>query len=448
MSLKPRQTLGKYRILRRLASGGFASVYAAHDTVEGINVALKIPHDHVVSRGSLRDFQREVRLSARLDHPNILPIKTAGEIDGKFVIVTPLGEETLQQRYHRRLTSETILEIIEQMLDGLAHAHDHRIAHCDVKPENIILFKDGRVRLADFGIARIAMKTLRASGSGTVGFMAPEQAMGQPSQKSDVFSAGLVIARMAGGKLPEWPFQWPFPTHGKMLKRFSQEFLTFLKRAVHVDASKRYPNARAMLLAFRRVKPHALARRPSTAQPGTGRRTGRRIATPRAATAKTHWKSVRIRQFMREYGRELETRLTCQRCKNPVSEAMLSCPWCGAGRKTLKDATAFPARCPRCARGIKLDWRYCPWCYGAAVGPLGSRTFQDKRYVKGCGNRACSRKELLPFMRYCPWCRTRVTKRWKVKGSSRKCSRGHSPMLPDYWTYCPWCPPKPMRGGS
>ncbi|HMS17395.1 MAG TPA: serine/threonine-protein kinase, partial [Planctomycetota bacterium] len=225
MPLKPRQTLGKYKILRRLASGGFANVYSAHDTVEGIDVALKVPHDHIVARGSLKDFKREVRLSAQLDHPNILPIKTAGDIDGHFIIVTPLGLETLRDRYHRRLTSATILSITEQLLEALAHAHDHRIAHCDVKPENIILFGEGRVRLADFGIARIAMRTLHASGSGTVGFMAPEQAMGKPSLKSDVFSAGLVIARMAGGHLPEWPFEWPFPEHDRMLRRFSPAFL-------------------------------------------------------------------------------------------------------------------------------------------------------------------------------------------------------------------------------
>jgi serine/threonine-protein kinase len=442
MALKPRQNFGKYRVLRRLASGGFATVYAAHDTVEGIDVALKVPHEHIVARGSLKDFKREVRLSAQLDHPNILPIKTAGEIEGQFVIVTPLGKETLRDRYHRRLTSVMILSIVEQMLEALAHAHDHRIAHCDVKPENIILFADGRVRLADFGIARIALRTLRASGSGTVGYMAPEQAMGQPSVKSDVFSAGLVIARLAGGVLPEWPFKWPFTEHHRMLRRFSPEFLGFLRRAVHIHGSRRYPNARLMLEAFHRVLPRALAHSHPTSSPSTRSITKTKSAPKKARSTKTDWKSVRIRQFKREYGKALGAKLTCQRCKNPVSEPMITCPWCGASRKILRPPTESPARCVRCHRGLKGDWRFCPWCFGAAVGPSTKRQLRDKRYIQACNNPACTRKELLPFMRYCPWCRTRVTRLWKIPGSTKKCKKGHSPMLPDYWAHCPWCPAK------
>src|SRR5690606_6396218 len=84
--LKARQKLGKYRIVRRIARGGFAEVYEARDTVEGIRVALKIPHAEHVTPEALETFKKEVRLVARLDHPGILPIKTAGPVDGRFVI--------------------------------------------------------------------------------------------------------------------------------------------------------------------------------------------------------------------------------------------------------------------------------------------------------------------------------------------------------------------------
>ena len=95
------------------------------------------------------------------------------------------------------------VKLADQMLEAVAWAHAHRIIHCDVKPDNFILFTDNRIRLADFGIAKVAMKTIRASGSGTVGYVAPEQAVGKPSFRSDVFSLGLILYRMLSGKLPE-----------------------------------------------------------------------------------------------------------------------------------------------------------------------------------------------------------------------------------------------------
>ena len=106
------------------------------------------------------DFRREVRHTARLDHPNIVPIKTAGDVDGHFVIVQPLAQETLATRLTRRVALRTALTWSEQLLDALAHAHRRRLIHCDVKPENVLLFSEGKVRLADFGISKVAQRTL------------------------------------------------------------------------------------------------------------------------------------------------------------------------------------------------------------------------------------------------------------------------------------------------
>ena len=105
--LKTGQKLGKYRILKRLGVGGFAEVYKAVDTVEGIKVALKIPF--LGTPESVDDFKQEIRIAATLEHPHILPIKNADVIDGRFIIATPLGDETLGDRLRRRLSIHTAL---------------------------------------------------------------------------------------------------------------------------------------------------------------------------------------------------------------------------------------------------------------------------------------------------------------------------------------------------
>lgn len=250
------QRLGKYRLKRRVARGGFGDVFAAYDTIEGIAVAIKVPLG-VVTTDNIEDFRREVRITAKLDHPNILPIKNADFIDDVFAIVQPLGERSLDDRLSKRMNLATKLDYIDQMLAGLSHAHEHGIIHCDIKPDNMILFAEGRLRLADFGIAKFARKTINGSASGSVGYMAPEQAMGRPSARSDVFSAGLVIHQLLTGKLPSWPFPWP-PEGWDKLKRLHPELREFVRRALEVDARKRYPDAVVMYRAFKRIKPKAL----------------------------------------------------------------------------------------------------------------------------------------------------------------------------------------------
>ncbi len=188
--LRARQRLGKYRIERRLAQGGFAYVYAAMDTIEGVRVALKMPHQNIVTPGMLECFQREARLVARLDHPNILPLKDASFIDGRFVIASRLGERSLNDRLRKRMSFETALELSQQMVAAVAYAHKQKIIHCDLKPENMILLPDGRLQLADFGIAKVAQRTVNGSGSGTVGYMAPRTSHGAAEHEERCVFAG------------------------------------------------------------------------------------------------------------------------------------------------------------------------------------------------------------------------------------------------------------------
>ncbi|PRQ02203.1 Serine/threonine-protein kinase PrkC [Enhygromyxa salina] len=259
------QRLGKYRLKRRLARGGFGDVYEAYDSIEGISVALKVPLGGLVKAEDIDDFRREVRITAKLDHGNILPIKNADFIDGVFTIVQPLGICSLDDRLSKRIKFTTKIDYIGQMLAGLSHAHEQGIIHCDIKPDNIILFADGRLRLADFGIAKFARKTIQASASGSVGYMSPEQAMGRPSARSDVFSAGLVIHQLLTGKLPGWPFNWPAEGWDR-LKRQHPDLREFVRHAIEVDARKRFRDGAAMYRSFKRLErktlKHAAERRP------------------------------------------------------------------------------------------------------------------------------------------------------------------------------------------
>jgi eukaryotic-like serine/threonine-protein kinase len=255
--LRPRQKLGKYRIERRLAVGGFASVYQAMDTIEGIRVALKIPRSQHVTDEVLNDFRHEARLTAKLDHPNILPLKDASFIEDHFVIVFQLGERTLADRLRSRLSFEVAIDYAQQMLDAVSYAHRMNIIHCDIKPENFIVFPNNRLRLADFGIAKVAQRTIKGSGSGSVGYMAPEQAMGRPSLKSDVFSLGLIFCRMLSGQWPEWPFAWPPPGYERLKRNAHPDLIDFLHRATEPNPRRRYRDAEQMLNAFRRVRPRA-----------------------------------------------------------------------------------------------------------------------------------------------------------------------------------------------
>ncbi len=427
--LRARQRLGKYRIEKSLGEGGFAKVYQALDTIEGIRVALKVPGQQFVSAAVLEDFRKEARLAARLEHPHILSIKNAEFIDGRFVIAYPLGEKTLADRLICRLSQAVAIQFAEQMIDAVACAHQNRIIHCDVKPDNFILFSDNVLRLTDFGIAKIAYQTLKASGSGTVGYVAPEQAMGKPSFRSDVFSLGLIVYRMLSGKLPEWPYEWPtLPGYDRLRARVHPDLIEFLRRAISVDPRKRFRDAEQMLQSFRRIKSRVVGH-------------AKRRQTPGNSTVRD-WRTVRRRQFLREYGSVLDTRYRCEQCAGPVSEQMTCCPWCGHDRETHHDDTQFPCHCPRCNRGMKSDWRFCPSCYGSGFEPQSPRQFSDARYEAKCSNAKCKRKDLMPFMRYCPWCNRKVRRKWKIPGSQERCRGCGWGVLGAYWSFCPWCAKK------
>jgi serine/threonine-protein kinase len=419
--------VGQFRIERKLAVGGFAVVYRALDTVEGSRVALKVPHAALMTREVLDQFRKEVRVNARLDHPNVLPVKYAGFVDGLFVIVYPLGLESLGDRLRRRVSRAATIDWAGQMLDAVAHAHRRRVFHGDLKPDNFVLFPGGRLRLADFGIARIATRTIAASGSGTVGYVAPEQAMGKPSIRSDVFSLGLVLYRLFTGSLPEWPFEWPPPGLDRLRRTLPSDAVDVFRTALDLNHRRRYRDADRLRAAFR----------PLLARAGSSRPRKKRAAS--RTSRPWHWEALRIREFQSRYRKSLGTHLQCRRCDGPVSDPMRNCPWCGIPIRARDRESRFPARCPRCRRGRKLDWRFCPWCYGAGFKAVSTRTYSDTRYEDRCANPKCPDRRLMPFMRYCPWCRTKVRRRWKIDESSRTCPGCGWHVLKAWWSFCPWC---------
>ena len=420
--LRARQKIGKYRITGRISSGPLADVYRAYDTIQKIHVALKLPK--LNGRMDEEEILHEVQVATRLKHPNILSILNASYIDEHFVIAMEAGEESLYERLERRITTPLALDLAGQGLAALAYAHSHRIIHCDIKPENFILFPGNQMRLGDFGFAKLSLRTLKASGSGTIDYIAPEQAMGRPKFQSDVFSMGLVLYRLFSGVLPEWPYEWPLAGYARLNARVRPEFVQFLRKAIQLDPKKRFRDAVQMQAAFERLRSHA--RRQKRSRNRNGSRNG------------SSWRQLQWRQFRRQYRGVLETGHTCRRCEGPVAESMQYCPWCGFDHPSRGSESSMPSTCPRCERGVKKDWDYCAWCYGPGFEPETNRHYADKRYTARCSNQRC-RGELMPFMRYCPWCRMKVRRAWKLPGSRHSCKACGWGIAREFWNYCAWC---------
>jgi len=420
--LRARQKIDKYRILGRISAGPMADVYRAFDTIQKTRVALKIPKAGDAT--GEQEFLHEVQVATKLKHPNILSVLNATYIDEHFVIAMELGDESLADRVERRISTVRAMDLAGQALAALAHAHEHKVIHCDVKPENFILFPGNRLKLADFGFAKISLRTLKASGSGTIDYIAPEQAMGRPKFQSDVFSMGLVLYRLFSGKLPEWPFEWPMLGHKQLLARVRPEFVDMLKKAIQLDPAKRYRDATQMQAAFERLQSHA--RRQKRPRAKNGGRSG------------LSWRQLQWREFQRKYRKALQTGHQCRRCEGPVADSMQACPWCGFDNPARGSESSLHSSCPRCERGVKNDWNYCSWCYGQGFVEETTRRYPDKRYTARCSNRRC-RGPLMPFMRYCPWCRTKVRRPWRIPGSRHSCKACKWGIAREFWNYCAWC---------
>ncbi len=202
---------GRYRVERLIGEGGMATVYLGHDQRHDSRVALKVLRPELASQLGGERFVREIRITAQLQHPNILSVFDSGESDGRAFYVMPFVEgETLAQRLRREgpLPVDEALAIAAEVADALAYAHERGFVHRDVKPSNIML-THGHALLADFGIARAMDAALGDAltetglSLGTVTYMSPEQALGQPVDgRTDIYSLGCVLYEMLAGGPP------------------------------------------------------------------------------------------------------------------------------------------------------------------------------------------------------------------------------------------------------
>jgi len=420
--LRARQKIGKYRILGRIASGPLADVFRAYDTIQKQRVALKIPKADAYS--GHEEFLHEVQVATKLQHPNILTVLNASYIDDHFVIAMELGEESLADRIERRISTARALDLAGQAIAALAHAHEYKIIHCDIKPENYILFPGNQLKLCDFGFAKISLRTLKASGSGTIDYIAPEQAMGRPKFQSDVFSLGLVLYRLLSGKLPEWPFAWPMVGHERLTTKVRPELVEMLRKAIQLDPANRYRDAVQMMSAFEQLQSHARRQKRSRA------RADRKVGTT--------WRRMQWREFQRQYKKILDTRHQCRHCEGPVSESMQACPWCGSERNRFDDRSQLSHICHHCHRGVAPDWHYCPWCYRPGFIPQEPNGIKPDYKTKchHCGGKMTN------FMKYCPWCHKKPKKPWHLRPFPEICTACGNSVDTNYWIYCPWCTAK------
>jgi serine/threonine protein kinase len=207
------KTLGCYEILAPLGAGGMGEVYRARDNSLGREVAVKLlPPAYSDNPERLRRFEQEARAAGMLNHPNILTIYAVGNHEGCPYLVSELLEgTTLRERLGSEdLAQRKAIDYARQVASGLAAAHEKGIVHRDLKPENLFVTRDGRIKILDFGLAKLAQPaesseapTRTATGAvlGTAGYMAPEQVRGQPADhRADIFAFGVILYEMLCGK--------------------------------------------------------------------------------------------------------------------------------------------------------------------------------------------------------------------------------------------------------
>jgi serine/threonine-protein kinase len=270
---------GRYEITQRLARGGMATVYRAVDTRLTRTVAVKVMHVGLGDDAEFaRKFDREARAAAKLSHPNVVSVFDQGQDLGgpnsrPYIVMEYVEGQTLRDVLNREspMPAARALEIIEPVLAALAAAHDAGLVHRDVKPENVLISERGRIKVADFGLAKaVSSQTSTATQGlliGTVSYLPPELVVsGRADARSDVYSTGVVLFELLTGRKPhtgDTPIQIayahvhrdvPPPSVGPTAGPIPPYVDALVTRATARDASLRQPDAKVFLAQVRRAR--------------------------------------------------------------------------------------------------------------------------------------------------------------------------------------------------
>ena len=298
---------GRYRILRKLGSGGMANVYLAEDEELGRRVAIKILNERYANDDLfIERFRREAKSAAGLSHPNIVSIYDRGEAEGTYYIAMEVIEgRSLKELIltHGALPIDTAIAYAKQLLEALRFAHHHGIIHRDIKPHNVLVSTGPqvkatapRLKVTDFGIARHGASQMTEAGSimGTAQYLSPEQARGAPvTAASDLYSAGVVLYEMLTGKVPftgdsaieiamKHVNELPKPP-SKLRPEIPPELDQVVLRSLAKDPADRYQTADEFIEDLERVESGLpISRATAAGRDGTARRGGGRRGDPGA----------------------------------------------------------------------------------------------------------------------------------------------------------------------
>jgi serine/threonine-protein kinase len=264
MIIKGQKINNRYQIIRSIGEGGMANVYLAYDTILDRNVAVKILRgDLATDEKFVRRFQREAISASSLSHPNIVEMYDVGEDDGNyFIVMEYIDGKTLKSLIKRRgaLTLPEVIDIMLQLTSAISCAHDSYIIHRDIKPQNVMILDDGRVKITDFGIAIASNATeLTQTNSvmGSVHYLPPEQANGQGATiKSDIYSLGILMFELITGHVPFKgdnaveialkQMKEPLPNVCKLVDGVPQSMENIILKACAKNPRNRYDSAREM----------------------------------------------------------------------------------------------------------------------------------------------------------------------------------------------------------
>jgi eukaryotic-like serine/threonine-protein kinase len=321
------QTVGKYKILSSLGSGGFGTVYLAEDTWIDKKVAIKVPHRQTVDFG---DLLHEPRLLAALSHPNIVSILTAEKQENVFFIVMEYvpGEtmETIISR-HGTLELPRALDYTCQICNALDHAHRQNVIHRDLRPGNVLVTDNGMLKVADFGTSRFVKKM--AYGTTVIGsppYMAPEQFHGKAVFASDIYSLGITMYQMLTGVMP---YETPSPQDVERLMRggfvtaprlrnprIPKRINDIIMKAIAPDVAVRYQGAGELLDDL------LPARTKTKSSVGTRASAG---VLPPVAIPPENARDIQNRLRARETPQPR----FCWHCRKPLHARSARCPFCG-----------------------------------------------------------------------------------------------------------------------